>query len=89
MMHGGSGGEQSSGKVWLTSGKFQRGRTDLFNVEVVEMLSPLSRLDIGHDNKGTGPGWFLEEASNSYHKLAMYRQHVWFKENSAALLDKS
>jgi len=64
VMHGGRGGEHNSGKIWLTNGKFQRGRTDLFNVEVLELLSPLSRLDIGHDNKGSAPGWFLEEASN-------------------------
>ena len=65
VMYGGRGGERNSGKIWLTSGKFQRGRTDRCNVEVLELLSPLSRLDIGHDNKGTGPGWFLEEASNT------------------------
>ena len=64
IMYGGRGGERYSGKIWLTNGKFQRGRTDLFNVEVLELLSPLSRLDIGHDNKGAGAGWFLEEASS-------------------------
>jgi len=63
VLYGGRGGDRSSGKILLTNGKFQRGRTDLFNVEVLELLSPLSRLDVGHDNKGAGPGWFLEEAS--------------------------
>jgi len=72
VMYGGRGGDRSSGKIWLTNGKFQRGRTDLFNVEVLELLSPLSRLDVGHDNKGAGAGWFLEEASTSDRQLEMY-----------------
>ena len=68
VMCGGLDGERNSGKVWLTNGKFQRGRTDLFNVEVLELLSPLSRLQIGHDNKGAGAGWFLDEASNAAYR---------------------
>jgi len=72
VMYGGRGGDRSSGKIWLTNGKFQRGRTDLFNVEVLELLSPLSRLDVGHDNKGAGAGWFLEEASTSDRQLEIY-----------------
>ena len=63
VLYGGRGGERNSGKI-LLNGKFQRGRTDNCNVEVLELLSPLSRLDIGHDNKGAAPGWFLEEASD-------------------------
>ena len=55
VMWGGKNGEKTSGKLWLTEGKFDRGRTDIINTEVVDMLSPLTRLDIGHDNKGAGP----------------------------------
>jgi len=61
ILYGGKGGAKNSGKIWLADGKFQKGRTDIFNVEVVEPLSPLSHIDIGHDNKGAGPGWFLDE----------------------------
>lgn len=25
------------------------------------MLSPLDKVEIGHDNTGTGPGWFLDK----------------------------
>ena len=50
-----------SGKIWLTSEKFQRGRTNIFNVNVQSMLSPLSSLEIGHDNSGLGPGWYLDQ----------------------------
>lgn len=58
---GGKGGDRNSGKIWLRGGKFERGRTDIFDIEVAEKLSPLSRIDVGHDNKGLGPGWFLDE----------------------------
>ena len=63
VLYGGKDGERTSGKILLTSGKFERGRTDTFNFDVAEMLSPLSRIDIGHDNKGPGPGWFLDEVN--------------------------
>ena len=62
ILYGGKDGEHTSGKILLTGGEFKRNRTDIFNVEVADMLSPLSRIDIGHDNKGAGPGWYLEEA---------------------------
>ncbi|KAK2194040.1 hypothetical protein NP493_3g07026 [Ridgeia piscesae] len=60
-LHGGKDGNQTSGKIWLDSGKFKRGRTDVFNVDVAEKLSPLSRIDIGHDNSGMGAGWHLDK----------------------------
>ncbi|XP_033751254.1 lipoxygenase homology domain-containing protein 1-like isoform X2 [Pecten maximus] len=52
---------KTSGKIWLETGKFERGTTDIFNVDVVEMLSPLKEIEIGHDNSGLGPGWYLEQ----------------------------
>jgi len=63
VLYGGKDGDRSSGKILLSDGKFERGRTDIFNFDVAEMLSPLSRIEIGHDNKGPGPGWFLDEVS--------------------------
>ena len=60
VMYGGDDGNQSSGKIWLQGGKFKRDRSDIFNIEVATMLSPLSRIDIGHDNSGPGAGWFLD-----------------------------
>ena len=65
ILYGGPDGEKSSGKIWLNGGSFSRGRTDIFNVEVTEMLSPLSRIDIGHDNSGAGAGWHLDRVSRS------------------------
>ena len=61
ILYGGKSGDENSGKIWLDNGKFERNRTDIFNVEVATMLSPLSRIDIGHDNSGPGPGWFLDK----------------------------
>ncbi len=61
ILYGGKNGEETSGKIWLPKGRFLKGRTDIFNVEVGQMLSPLSRIDIGHDNSGPGPGWYLDK----------------------------
>ena len=64
VMHGGEEGENNSGKLWLQNGEkgnFQRGRTDIFTVETVDMLSPLHHLTVGHDNSGLGAGWYLEK----------------------------
>ncbi|XP_071795423.1 lipoxygenase homology domain-containing protein 1-like [Asterias amurensis] len=61
VMYGGKKGEETSGKIWLDEGKFGRGRTDVCNVEIGTMLSPLSRIDIGHDNAGAGAGWHLDK----------------------------
>lgn len=50
-----------SGKVWLSEGKFKRGMTDIFHINLQAMLSPLTSLEIGHDNSGAGPGWFCDQ----------------------------
>ncbi|XP_063051831.1 lipoxygenase homology domain-containing protein 1 [Engraulis encrasicolus] len=59
VMHG-SKGVKNSGKVFLEGGKFERGLTDIFNVEIAALLSPLSRVTIGHDNGGVSSGWYCE-----------------------------
>lgn len=61
VLYGGKGGTQTSGKIWLNDGTFERARTDEFNVEVAQMLSPLAKIDVGHDNTGLGPGWFCKQ----------------------------
>lgn len=58
---GGKDGLENSGKIWLETGKFQQGRTDIFNVDIAKKLSPLSKLEIGHDNSGAAAGWFLDQ----------------------------
>lgn len=42
-------------------GKFERNLTDIFNVEVAALLSPLGRITIGHDNDGVSAGWFCDK----------------------------
>ena len=60
VMHG-SKGLKNSGKIFLEGGEFERARTDLFNVEIAALLSPLSRVSIGHDNAGVSSGWYCEK----------------------------
>lgn len=60
VMHG-SKGLKNSGKVFLESGAFERGLIDIFNVEICELISPLSRVTIGHDNGAVGAGWYCEK----------------------------
>ncbi|XP_067084534.1 lipoxygenase homology domain-containing protein 1 [Osmerus mordax] len=60
VMHG-SKGLKNSGKVFLEGGKFERGLTDIFTVEIAALLSPLSRVTVGHDNGGVSAGWYCEK----------------------------
>ncbi|XP_058493118.1 lipoxygenase homology domain-containing protein 1 [Solea solea] len=60
VMHG-SKGARNSGKVFLEGGKFERSLTDIFNVEIAALLSPISRVTIGHDNDGVSAGWYCEK----------------------------
>uniref|UniRef100_A0A3Q3FXL6 PLAT domain-containing protein n=1 Tax=Labrus bergylta TaxID=56723 RepID=A0A3Q3FXL6_9LABR len=53
VMHGFKG-LKNSGKVFLEGGAFERGLIDIFNVEICELISPLSRVTIGHDNGAVG-----------------------------------
>ncbi|GFN87702.1 hypothetical protein PoB_001420800 [Plakobranchus ocellatus] len=52
--------EETSGKIWLDNGDFERGREDIFKVDVAKKLSPLTKIEVGHDGSGVGPGWFLD-----------------------------
>ncbi|CAN9504554.1 unnamed protein product [Ophioblennius macclurei] len=60
VMHG-TKGVKNSGKVFLEGGAFERGLIDIFNVEICELISPLSRVTIGHDNGAVGAGWYCEK----------------------------
>ena len=66
VMYGGNEGTKNSGKIWLEGGNFTRSRTDIFNIEVADMLSPLHHIEIGHDDSGTGAGWFLDKVRKLY-----------------------
>ncbi|KAM9307093.1 lipoxygenase homology domain-containing protein 1 [Pholidichthys leucotaenia] len=60
VMHG-SKSLKNSGKIFLEGGAFERGLIDIFNVEICELISPLSRVTIGHDNGAVGAGWYCEK----------------------------
>ena len=63
----GSGNKQSS-KVQLNTkalvGKgvepFERGRTDVFKVKADDIGAELTKIRIGHDNRGVAPSWHLD-----------------------------
>ncbi|XP_044096927.1 lipoxygenase homology domain-containing protein 1 isoform X1 [Neovison vison] len=57
----GARGNKNSGKIFLEGGVFDRGRTDIFNIELAVLLSPLSRVSIGHGNVGVNRGWYCEK----------------------------
>nr|XP_032809632.1 lipoxygenase homology domain-containing protein 1-like [Petromyzon marinus] len=65
VLHGaGAGGARpgSSGRLELRGGSFERGGTDVFQLEAGrDVASPLARLTVGHDNSGAAPGWFCEK----------------------------
>ncbi|KAK9954997.1 hypothetical protein ABG768_014905 [Culter alburnus] len=56
-------GIKNSGKLFLEGGTFERAQIDIFNVELLELLSPLSRVTIGQDNAGIGCGWHCEKVT--------------------------
>ncbi|XP_069884736.1 lipoxygenase homology domain-containing protein 1 isoform X3 [Dipodomys merriami] len=57
----GARGNKNSGKIFLEGGVFDRGRTDIFQIERAVLLSPLSRVSIGHGNVGVNRGWYCEK----------------------------
>ena len=60
VMHG---DKSSSGQLFLNDGKFEAKSIDPFKIDGPDEISPLTALDIGHDNSGMGPGWYLDKVS--------------------------
>ncbi|CAF4484729.1 unnamed protein product, partial [Rotaria sp. Silwood2] len=58
VMHGKN---SSSSKIFLSNGKFEKKSVDKFIIDAPNDLSPLTALDIGHDNSGAGSGWYLDK----------------------------
>lgn len=69
VMHGYKG-LKNSGKVFLEGGAFERGLIDIFNVEICALISPLSRITIGHDNGAVGAGWYCEKVPQACREQA-------------------
>lgn len=70
VMHGYKG-LKNSGKVFLEGGAFERGLIDIFNVEICTLISPLSRITIGHDNGAVGAGWYCEKVPQACREQAV------------------
>ncbi|CAF2728225.1 unnamed protein product [Rotaria sp. Silwood2] len=58
VMHGKN---SSSSQIFLCDGKFEKNSVDKFTTDASSDLSPLTALDIGHDNSGVGPAWYLDK----------------------------
>ena len=59
-LFGGEYDEESSGRIPLNDGEFERNKVAKLHVQSAKQLSPLSKILIGHDNSGIAPGWFLD-----------------------------
>ncbi|KAI3380663.1 hypothetical protein SNEBB_002301 [Seison nebaliae] len=57
-----SGEEINSGKIWIDA-SFPKGRTTNFTVDSIKIMSPITSVEIGHDNSGSGPGWYVDEVT--------------------------
>ena len=55
----GENGDTGDRKLESSGNNFERGRTDVFSLEAVE-LGEITKLKIGHDGSGVGSGWFLD-----------------------------
>lgn len=60
------GEEGDSGEKKLDNARnnFERGKKDSFKVICGTYLGRLTRIRIGHDNSGLGPGWFSEQGDS-------------------------
>ena len=70
-----------SGKIVLSEGKFKRGMTQIFQINLQTMLSPLTSLEIGHDNSGPAAGWFCDQVmvySPNTGIEQVFPCHKWF-----------
>lgn len=61
----------------MEGGKFERGLTDIFKVELAALLSPLSRVTIGHDNDGVSAGWYCEKVNADTHPSTLQPGEGW------------
>lgn len=79
--------------VTVTVCVFAFSRKDSFKVMCGTYLGRLTKIRIGHDNSGLGPGWFLNKASYFYREqtgfcafLSLYISN-WIYKNGAKHFD--
>ncbi|CAF3251609.1 unnamed protein product [Rotaria sp. Silwood2] len=56
------GKDSSSSQIFLNDKKFEKNSVDKFTIYAPNNLSPLTALDVGHDNSGFASGWYLDKA---------------------------
>lgn len=59
----GEDGDSGEKKLDNARNNFERGKKDSFKVICGTSLGRLTKIRIGHDNSGLGPGWFLNKAT--------------------------
>lgn len=50
---------------------FERGSEDKFTIEAPN-LGRLRKITIGHNNRGSSAGWFLDKVCTALHKIVTY-----------------
>ena len=46
---------------FFSKNAFFRNRVDICEIESASLLSPLDKIEIGHDDSGVAPGWYLDK----------------------------
>ena len=46
----------------------RRNRSDACTIETASVLSPLEKIEIGHDNSGVAAGWYLDKVIVTCHE---------------------
>ena len=67
-----------SGKLFLNGGKFERKSIDEIVIDGPEDFSPLNAIDVGHDNSGMAPGWFLDKVLDRLILKMIYKKSSIF-----------
>ena len=61
------GSNGQTGKIMLIKSQtnenpFEKGKTDIFNVNGLP-VGKIERIEVGHDNAGSGPTWYVNNVS--------------------------
>ena len=56
-----------------------RDRVNVSEVESASLLSPLEKIEIGHDNSGAAAGWYLERVEVTCHSTGIQQVSIAYK----------
>nr|CAH8854289.1 unnamed protein product [Trichobilharzia regenti] len=77
----GDSGERKLVKSLTHRNKFERGQTDVFHLDIVD-LGKINKARIRHDNSGVNPSWYLSriEVFNVTKSKSLYSSQKWANE---------